>query len=236
MFNVLVLDSGLGGASIIKRIREKCNNLNIVFYVENKHSPLGNMNKKQLLELVIKIINEQEKKIKIDMLVLACNTLTSACVYELRKMFQFEIIGTEPNVKVNRGKTLVLATNYTIKNCNILKNKAFDKVALPKLSKLIDRNFPQMNKCYRYLKSKLGKYKNVDNVICGCTHYFFVKEELKNIFGNVNIFDSVEGVSNRVRQLTKNIENYEQSLVIQLAKNSSKKDQKFLSELVNYLK
>ena len=133
MFNVLVLDSGLGGASIIKRIREKCNNLNIVFYVENKHSPLGNMNKKQLLELVIKIINEQEKKINIDMLVLACNTLTSACVYELRKMFQFEIIGTEPNVKVNRGKTLVLATNYTIKNCNILKNKAFDKIALPKL-------------------------------------------------------------------------------------------------------
>ena len=146
MLNVLILDSGFGGATIVKRIKERCQNLNIIFYIENRHSPLGNLNKNQLLNLTIKIIEEKLRKINIDLLVLACNTLTSACIVELRKLYNFPIIGTEPNIKVCDGKTLVLATNYTINNCEILKDQPFQKVSLPKLSKIIDNNYPKLRK------------------------------------------------------------------------------------------
>lgn len=236
MFNVLVIDSGFGGARIAKEIKEKCNNLNVIFFVENKYAPLGDLSASKLLEITKNIVDRFIQEYQIQMLVLACNTLTSACICELRNIYDFEIVGTEPNVKVQEGETLVLGTKFTISNCKILKNKSFNKLALPKLSVLIDKNYPNFVKCKKYLQKKLKSFVGVKNVIIGCTHYSFIKTEIKQILGNdLKFYESCQGVANRVASLTKNIKNEESSFVIILSKNKSKKDKKLLKNLNDYL-
>lgn len=231
MKKILFIDSGLGGASIIKNLYQMDKKYDIVFYVENKFAPLGKKSKSFLYKLAKNIILDMQSKYEIGLVVLACNTLTVACIEKLRKELDIEIIGTEPNVKVGEGNTLVLATTFTIKHCKIIKNKPFKKISLPKLSKIIDKNFDNLQECLPYLSKKLKGCNNVSNVICGCTHYVFVKPYIKLLLGDVVFYDSVNGVSNRVVELASNFEKEKNTFELIL----SKKDTKLSHYITTYL-
>ena len=75
---VLFIDSGMGGATIIKSYIQKYGNINFIFHCENAYAPLGNLSKKTLQKLCNKIILNYTSKYNISLIVLACNTLTSA--------------------------------------------------------------------------------------------------------------------------------------------------------------
>ena len=232
MSTILVVDSGLGGATIVKQLIKTNKKVNFIFHCENANAPLGNLSKTQLTQLIKGIIDKYIKKYNLGLIVLACNTLTVATINQLRKMYtNIKIVGVEPNVKVTQGKTIVLATKYTINNCQILKDKSFIKIALPELSVLIDKYYPNLNKCLPYLKEKLGNYKKVNNIVLGCTHYFLLKEQLRLIFKNVTFYTSVEGVVKRIKALY-NIDNNSnggQSIFL------SKKNSKLYKAINNYL-
>ena len=54
----------------------------------------------------------------------------------------------------------------------------------------------------RYLDDNLSKYKDIDNVVLGCTHYPLIKKNIRRVLGDVKFFDGSLGVSKElVRQL-----------------------------------
>lgn len=199
---VLFIDSGMGGATIIKSYIQKYGNINFIFHCENAHAPLGNLSKKTLQKLCNKIISNYTSKYNISLIVLACNTLTSACVKILRKNLKINIVGVEPNIKVNGGKTLVIATNYTIKNCEVLQSVPYNKIALPKLSYYIDKYYPKLDKKIKgYLCKHLPIKSSFDNIILGCTHYVLAKKQIQQIYPNANFYDSIMGTINQINRL-----------------------------------
>ena len=57
-------------------------------------------------------------------------------------------------------------------------------------------------KINQYLDDNLSKYKDIDNVVLGCTHYPLIKKNIRRVLGNVKFFDGSLGVSKElVRQL-----------------------------------
>ena len=78
-----VFDSGVGGLTVLKSLIDEYPN-NEYFYIgDNKNNPYGDKNKDELYKYSTKII-DYFITIKIDLIVIACNTICSN-VYDLLK-------------------------------------------------------------------------------------------------------------------------------------------------------
>ncbi|MBQ8749569.1 MAG: aspartate/glutamate racemase family protein [Clostridia bacterium] len=245
MKNILIIDSGVGAISIANEIR-KIVNANLYVYIDNKNAPLGEKNEKVLKQIAYNILKRNIKKYKIDLVVLACNTLTVGTISFLRENFNILIVGTEPNVKIKDLPAIVFCTSFTYKNCKLINESKLDKIALPKLATLIDKNLQDLSILSDYFMRFYNKLKDYKAISLGCTHYTFIKEIINKIFPNIKIYENKFGVANRVKYL---LENCKFNKVIFKGKRIfkrkgkgriklilSKQNSKFKMSLKNYLK
>ena len=74
-----ILDSGLGGLSVLKELLKILPNEDYLFYEDSINNPYGEKCDKEIFEIVSKIVDYLlEKGCKI--IVLACNTATTSCL------------------------------------------------------------------------------------------------------------------------------------------------------------
>lgn len=233
---ILVIDSGIGGVSVLNALLKKFPQENFLYIADNLHAPFGERTKKDLTQIIIELIKHTLKKFKIKLIIFACNTITATVIDEARKTFSIDFVGTEPNIKglYDSGQNgIVLATTATIKNCKILnkyKTRKIKLVALKKVAKLLDENFCCREKVKIELKKQLKKYVGVTNVVLGCTHYNFLKKEISEILQNndIHFFSSVSGIVNRVETI---IEDNSSQLNGEVIVLTTKKDENFLNNL-----
>lgn len=233
---ILVIDSGVGGVSILKKLTNKFPDESFIYLADNKIAPYGNKSKAFLTQNIIKIIENFTNKYLIKLIIFACNTLTSTSIKKVRKKFKnIKFVGTEPPVKmVNKNeKTLVLATSGTIKNSKLLKlykkNTNFNFIALKNIAKLLDENFFDRKRIIESLKKQIN-IKNYQNVVLGCTHYYFLRNEIKFVLNNQNLkfFTSINGIIKRVDTVLDKSNKLERSIKIFLTKNDENLKQAIL--------
>ena len=80
-----MFDSGLGGLTVLKEFIKKYPNNTYIYYGDTKNLPYGTKSKQELIKLVTKIISFFEKK-QIDIIIVACGTISSTCLDEIKKM------------------------------------------------------------------------------------------------------------------------------------------------------
>lgn len=206
MKNILVLDSGVGAISIANEIR-KLIKANLFICIDNLHAPLGEKEEKELKQIALNIVRESLEKFKIDLVVVACNTLTVASIKYLRECFNVPFVGTEPNIKVKEKNAIILCTTYTANNCQIIKTSALNKIALPKLATLIDKNLRNLQVLSGYLSPFLLNFKiqKIEAISFGCTHYTYIESIIKKYLPEVKIYQNKEGVAKRVKSLLKDL-------------------------------
>ena len=92
-----LFDSGIGGISILDKLKELLPNENFIFLADNKNCPYGYKSKKEIIFLSIK---NCEKLIELNckVLVVACNTATTNAIEKLREVIDIPIIGIEPGI------------------------------------------------------------------------------------------------------------------------------------------
>lgn len=207
MKKVLLIDSGTGGVNILKECVKVCPHCDFLLFCDTKNLPYGDKTKEELLSITQKNLVNIQKFFAFDIVIFACNTLTSTCIDECRKSFgNIEFIGTEPAVRPAQNffsdeDILVLATKPTLENNKLLKGKNFKIMAMSELAKLIDENLDNLQVLEGYLRDKL-KNLHAKAVVLGCTHYSAVKDTLLNIFPqNTPIFDSANGVARRLKEI-----------------------------------
>ena len=206
-----VLDSGIGGVTVLREILKQNIHAKFIYYSDSKHNPYGDKSEDEVYSIVKTIIDYLLDKGCV-VIVLACNTASAICVKRLREEYpDILFIAIEPAYKMvhdynPKGKTLVMATEGTIKSEKFLTlfNKYDNKntILLPckGLAELIEEG--NEVKIDRYLDDNLSKYKDIDNVVLGCTHYPLIKKNIRKVLGNVKFFDGSLGVSKElVRQL-----------------------------------
>ena len=81
-----VFDSGIGGLTVLKEIIDKYPNCEYIYYGDTLHLPYGEKTKKELLNLVSKIIEFFITQ-KVDLVVIACGTVSSTIYEELSYLY-----------------------------------------------------------------------------------------------------------------------------------------------------
>ncbi|MBU3100971.1 MULTISPECIES: glutamate racemase [Clostridium] len=213
-------DSGVGGISVLKESLKVLPNENFVYFGDSLNAPYGTKNVNEVRKLTFKAVDFLlEKGVKV--VVIACNTATSAAIDALRRQYKdIPIIGIEPALKpaveVSRGKSvIIMATPMTLtekKFDNLMKlyNKEVDIIPLPcaGLVELIENGIIDGDEINEYLKGKLKEFSHLDvaAIVLGCTHYPFIKKELIKIVGEKTIIidGSIGTVNQLKRQLTRN--------------------------------
>ena len=121
-----VLDSGLGGLSVLREAIKIMPNENFIFFGDSKNAPYGVKSVEQVKKLTFDVVEYLLSR-GVKGIMVACNTATSAAVAELRiKYPNLPIVGIEPALKpaVNNskdGKILVMATPMTLKEAKFHK-------------------------------------------------------------------------------------------------------------------
>ncbi len=205
MKNVLLLDSGSGGVNVLKECVKVCPHANFLLFCDDKNLPYGDKTKEKLEKITLDNLHMIWQFFKFDIVVLACNTLTSTCIEACREEFAGVVfIGTEPAVKCalkefKPQEVLVLATPATIKHNKVIGEcEGLQLVAMPTLASDIDKNLDDVSVLKESLKIELAGI-SCKAVVLGCTHYLAVANILQEIFPKAKFFDSANGVARRLK-------------------------------------
>lgn len=206
-----IIDSGIGGVTVLREILKQGINANFIYYSDSKNNPYGDKSNDEVYSIVKDIVDFLLEKGCVA-IVIACNTASAMCVKRLREEYPDTLfIAIEPAYKMvhdynPKGKTLVMATKGTLASEKFLAlfNKYDNNrtILLPcsGLAELIEEG--NEVKIDRYLDDNLSRYKDIDNVVLGCTHYPLIKDNIRKVLGDIKFFDGSLGVSKElVRQL-----------------------------------
>ena len=199
-----VFDSGIGGLTVLRKLLKKYPNNEYIYYGDTKNIPYGDKSIKELKILSSNIIDFLIKK-EVDMIIIACGTISSNLCTYLKNKYNIKIIDIISPVinylnSSNYEKIGVIATQATI-NSKIFSNdikKEIKEIACPKFVPLIeDNNLIEINK---YIDIYLNKLKDRELIVLGCTHYPLVESEIKEYLGNnikiLNMSECIEDISN----------------------------------------
>ena len=204
-----LFDSGVGGLTVLKTLLKKYPDNEYIYYGDTLNLPYGDKTKEELLKLAKDNVNFLLDK-QVDMIIIACGTVSSNCLSELKQLYKIPIMSiVEPTIDYlnnsNYNNILVIATKATI-NSHMFKNninKCVYELATPKLVPLIEsNNLDDIDTILKeYLKDYLDK---IDVLVLGCTHYPIISEYISNILGNIKLLDMSElikidnGINNKV--------------------------------------
>ena len=184
-----VLDSGIGGLSVLKKLVKNLPNEKFIYLGDNLNAPYGNKSKRELLSLTINNINILCSH-PLKAIVLACNTLSTNLLHEIRECVCVPIFPIFPPIEIceiKMKKTLLLATCATAKNYK--RTEWCDVVGLEGLAGEIEEKIFNLNSIDLALNMREKSYGDFidekgwyDTVILGCTHYEFIKNKILDHF------------------------------------------------------
>ena len=182
MKNIGVIDSGVGGLTVLFDVIEEYPNCNYYYVGDSKNCPYGEKTNEEIKNLSYKIVKYLVENKNIDILIIACNSISSTSTKFLQEKFENlkiieTIIPTSNYAKkyAKNNKIGVIATNATINSCayenNLNEFQVFSK-ACPVFVQIVENGFisiPEEEIVFKEFKSVLEN--NIDTLILGCTHY-----------------------------------------------------------------
>ena len=187
-----MFDSGLGGLTVLKEFVKKYPNNTYVYYGDTKNIPYGNKTKKELIELVSKIINFFENK-NVDMIIIACGTISSTCLSEIKKMTNIIVYDViSPTIeylnRISQNKIGIFATKATISS-HVFKNslncKKVLEIATKEFVPMIENNKINLS----IIKNYCNQVSLCDVLVLGCTHYPILEHEFEKNLRNTLIIN-----------------------------------------------
>lgn len=211
-----VFDSGVGGLSVLRAMRELMSNENMIFFGDQGHVPYGPRPLEEVRafsEGITRWLLEEGAKL----IVVACNTASAAALTYLRQTFpDVKFVGMEPAVKpaaetTRTGVVGVLATPATFQGAlyaSVVERFANGVELLqntcPGLVQEIEKGNLEGEETRRILEAALRPMleKNIDTVVLGCTHYPFVIPLVEEIAGeSVRVIDPAPAVAKQAERL-----------------------------------
>ncbi|MEI1278596.1 glutamate racemase [Leptospira venezuelensis] len=208
-----VMDSGMGGLSVLKELLELPYSANFIYYGDLANAPYGEKKTSEVLELTRNVCNIFLKE-EVDAILLACNTATSASASKLREELSVPVFGMEPAIKPallsHPGeKIALLATSVTHREEKLqdLKSElgASERVVhlnCDGLATLVDQGKWEEAKLLLKNILQVPKEQGIRALVLGCTHYVFLKNEIKELYPEAILHDGNLGT---VRHLVRSL-------------------------------
>jgi glutamate racemase len=191
-----VLDSGLGGISVLNEMRALLPAERFIYVADSGHVPYGPKAPDYIHERcdsITRFLIERGAKA----LVIACNTATAAAADRLRATYSLPMIGMEPAVKpasaaTRQGVVGVLATSGTLASARFAA--LLDRFAggirvitqpAPELVLLVEAGDLDSDEARTACETAVRPLINAgaDVIVHGCTHFPFLKPLIADIVG-----------------------------------------------------
>jgi glutamate racemase len=207
-----VFDSGVGGLTVLHECLVTMPNEDFVYLGDHARLPYGVRPLAEVAGFAAEIGRYLEAH-GVKLILVACNTATSAALPELQASLEVPVVGVitpeaHAAVQATRNRRIgLLATQATIAAGRYAELvRALDAgveltaVACPKLVPLIEEDalFEETLDVVREYAAPL-KLADVDTVILGCTHYPLIRAMLQRVFGrDVTLVFSAEETAREV--------------------------------------
>lgn len=209
-----VFDSGVGGLTVLRAIRDRFSSLDLVYLGDTARVPYGNKSRETVIRYSLECAEFLVSK-GVEVLVVACNTASSQALEALRDSLDIPVIGVvEPGVKkalsYTRGRVGVIGTRATVRSGayqSLLEGsgvEVFSK-ACPLFVPLVEEGLLEGEIAEKVVEMYLLEFKEkrVDTLILGCTHYPLLKGLIQRFLPDTNVVDSSEAVASELDGLVK---------------------------------
>ncbi len=214
-----VYDSGLGGLSVWRELCRLLPHESIIYLGDGKNCPYGGRRREDITKFakasVERLVSEGVK-----MVVVGCNTATTAAIATLREIWRdMPIVGLEPAVKpaclgTKTGRIAVLATAHSLRSDMFLSTTARYAEGV-EVQKVVGEGFVDLVEAGKETSKEAREAvrrvveplleSGIDKIVLGCTHYPFLRSHIEAIVAGhgIDIVDSGEAVARRVEWLLK---------------------------------
>lgn len=210
-----VLDSGVGGLSLLGDIREHSPNHDIIYLADSRNIPYGDKPVDWICDRAISLCHKLIE-MGAQLLIIACNTITCNCISAIREKVAVPVIGIEPAIKPAASmklgnKTAVLGTVGTLKSARVQQladeNSQGEFVFYPcvGLADEIEKGDLESAEVTQlathYVSAAVTNGASV--LVLGCTHYSLIKPLIQELAGSeVLIIEPSRAVARQVVRRT----------------------------------
>lgn len=190
MRKIGVFDSGVGGQAVVNAIRAAMPEVELEYAEDKKNVPYGSKTPDELFNLVLPILNRLSIS-GCEVIVIACNSVTTTIIDKLRAHMTIPLIGMEPMIKpaaeqTQSGVIAVCATPATLASSRYAWLKATYANGLRVLEPNCS-DWAFMIESNRIDHEKIaGRIRDVcqnkaDIIVLGCTHYHWIETEIQKV-------------------------------------------------------
>lgn len=185
-----VFDSGIGGLSVVRAIERALPEHEVVFRNDSKHVPYGTRPTDEILGFVLPIFQALVDA-GCGVIVVACNTVSTTLIGELRGAFDIPLVAVEPMVKAAADLTVsgiiaVCATPNTLQSDRYRYLKATYATGLTVLepdcrdwSTMIEQQSIDERKIADRITEVLDQ--KADVIVLGCTHFHWIEADIMQL-------------------------------------------------------
>jgi glutamate racemase len=185
-----VFDSGVGGLSVARSIQKALPEHEILLREDKARVPYGNRAADEILGFVTPIFEAMVND-GCQVIVVACNTVTTLLIAQLRELFDVPLVAIEPMVKpaalaTKSGVIAVCATPATLSSQRYdrLKQEHAKEVRVlePDCSDwatMIENRDNDHRKIERRINEVLDA--GADVIVLACTHFHWIEEEIEHL-------------------------------------------------------
>jgi glutamate racemase len=209
-----VFDSGVGGLSVLRHIREQLPHENLLYVADSAYAPYGSRSPEEIqarsLALAEFLVDQGAKA-----LVVACNTATASAAALLRERYALPIVAMEPAIKpaaktTRSGVIGVLATSSMLRSAQfsaLLESYGKGAQIITRagvgLVECVERGDLEGDEAKALLQAYLTPMleRGADTLVLGCTHYPFLRPLIEQAArGQMSIIDTGAAVASHLRQ------------------------------------
>ena len=193
---LLILDSGVGGLSVLKEVRALLPDAPIVYAADNEGYPYGTKTGAEIEARVPALLGRLAERYDPALIVIACNTASTIALDPVRAALHLPIVGTVPAIKpaaaLSKTRAIgVLGTDATIvqpyvdrlaaefaADCLVVRHGSAELVDLAEAKLRGEATDPDAYA--RILDGLLSRPggEAVDAIVLACTHFPLVEAEL----------------------------------------------------------
>lgn len=188
-----VFDSGVGGQSMARAIREALPEHEVLVREDKEHLPYGTRSPEEIFGFIVPIFQSLIDE-GCRVIVVACNTVTTTLIQRLRETFAVPLVAVEPMVKPAAGLTTsgtiaVCATPTTLASPRYRQLKEEYAQGLTVLepdcsdwAAMIEHDAVEHDK----IRQRIGEVlqKGADVIVLACTHYHWIEADIQKLAGD----------------------------------------------------
>ena len=223
--NILIFDSGLGGLTVLREVVKARPDAHYIYVADDAFFPYGHHGEEQIIARVVPMIGELIASHAPDLIVIACNTISTLVMLHLREAYTVPFVGTVPAIKPacasSRTKRVsVLGTKGTVKReytkalirdfaqgCDVTLVGSADLASLAEAAlngaEITDRAISaEIAPCF--VGNGASDPARTDTIVLACTHYPLLMDRLVGLAPwKVDWIDPAPAIARRVSDLLK---------------------------------